>query len=157
MVHTPTHGPSSPATPRLDAFARRLLLHEADTDARSGELAGAMQSVCQRLHDHLGTLVGFYGMEVLFTRAVGLAARDLPWVGSLEPGERGACRIALPKENAGEAELSAARDGFTAVVANVLGLLANLVGEDLVIQLVHDAWPDLARDEVSGREGASDE
>ena len=51
-----------------------------------------------------------------------------------------------------------ARDGVTALLASCLGLLASFIGDDLVLILVREIWPDLpAAYEQPGRGGILDD
>lgn len=130
-------------SPAVDDLARRLLEHEAGGARDADSLAAAVEGVCRKLSDELETLVGRGGATALLGRAVSLAKREFPYLASVRlqadaPLSFDALRESLQGRPAGEAEAAS-----TSLLANLLGLLANLLGEDLGLRPVMSVWPDL--------------
>ena len=133
-------------SPAVDDLARRLLEHEAggarDADAR----AAAVEGACRKLSDELETLVGRGGVAALLGRAVSLAKREFPYLATVRvqadtPLSFEALRESLRGRTPEEAEAASA-----SLLANLLGLLANLLGEDLGLRPVTSVWPNLLRE-----------
>lgn len=130
-------------SPAVDDLVRRLLEHEAGGARDAASLARAVERACQTLARELETLVGRGGVCALFGRAVGLSKREFPYLAttglqldaplSFEP-----LRETLRERDAAEVEAAS-----TSLLANLLGLLVNLLGEDLGLRPVMSVWPDL--------------
>lgn len=130
-------------SPAVDHLARRLLQHEAGGAGDADALAAAVEGACRKLSDELETLVGRGGTAALLGRAVSLAKREFPFLAAVRlqadaPLSFDALRESLQGRTPGEAEAAS-----TSVLANLLGLLANLLGEDLGLRPVTSVWPNL--------------
>ena len=138
------------ATPAIQNLARRLIALEAARDP-SEEPVGEAVRACEKLRGPLAKLAGVAGFRSLMARAMALATAEVPWLdavqvradGSLEGFD--AARLHQGAVPGGEAGV--------VVVAHLLGLLVTFIGEPLTLQLVRDAWPDMATDETDGRAG----
>ncbi len=130
-------------SPAVDDLARRLLKHEAGGAGDADSLAAAVEGACRKLSDELETLVGRGGVAALLGRAVSLAKREFPYLAAVRlradaPLSFDALRESLQGRTPGEAEAAS-----TSLLSNLLGLLANLLGEDLGLRPVMSVWPNL--------------
>jgi hypothetical protein len=130
----------------VDDLARRLLAHEAGGAGDADSLAAAVEGACRKLSDELETLVGRGGVAALLGRAVSLSKREFPYLAAVrlqaeQPLSFDALRESLQGRTPGEAQAAS-----TSLLANLLGLLANLLGEDLGLRPVMSVWPNLLPD-----------
>lgn len=121
--------------PPFSELALRLLRHEAAASAEPQSLAAGVDRVCMKLSDELERLVGPGGAAALVRRARTLATRDFP---SLAGGR------ADPDPGQDEA-------ANAAVLAHLVGLLVNLMGEELGLRPVQKIWPGVASGEDAPR------
>jgi hypothetical protein len=131
-----THRP-----PALDELVRRLVRQEAGGSTDPESLAAAMEGALRKLSRELETLVGRGGVAALIGRAVNLAKRELPFLGvvRLEPSAPvalGGLRESLQGRDPAEAEAAS-----VALLASLLGVIVNLLGEDLGLRPVWNVWP----------------
>lgn len=119
-----------PPSSAVSELAHRLLRHEAAGSREPAELGAAAGRVVDKLRDPLEALVGPGGADAICRRARSLAKRQFPFLDE-ETGR--------PPPAPDEAEAANA-----AVLAHLLGLLAELMGEDLGLRPVRKLWPDLA-------------
>ena len=124
-----------PPSPPVSELALRLLRQEAAASAEPQALAAGVDRVCAKLSGELERLVGPGGAAALVRRARTLATRDFPCLegGSADTGP-------------GQAEAANA-----AVLAHLVGLLVNLMGEELGLRPVLKIWPGLASAEAAPR------
>ncbi len=127
----------------MDDLARRLLQHEAGAARDADALATAVEGVCRKLSDELETLVGRGGAAALLGRALRLASREFPSLAAVRlqadgPPSFDALRELLQEQTPGDAKAAS-----TSLLANLLGLLTNLLGEDLGLRPVMSVWPSL--------------
>jgi hypothetical protein len=109
-----------------------------ETSAVEFAAAGAVFS---KLRAHLGRLIGTAGVDALFHRARALASPEFPGlqVVRIEPDGRLTRIDGLTPDSA---EDQTARS-LLALLANLLGLIALFIGEDLVLRVIGEVWPDL--------------
>ena len=134
----------SRATPKTRDFAKRLIACETNGNGPAGKRTPAAFRVCAKLDSHLSTLMGHAGFRALLARSLALAATEVHWLGAVKVKANGSldglAELALlvdPNEFA---------EGAVVLVAQLLGLLADFIGEDLTLHLVRDVWPDLPLD-----------
>ena len=128
------------ATPRVKAFARRLVIYEAAADKPAGAHKSTVFRVCEKLRQPLSRLAGLAGFRSLLSRALALANGEAPWTkaihvkpdGSLEGLEQAQAQLS-------EDEIA---DGEIILVAQLIGLLVTFIGEELTLRLVQESWPD---------------
>jgi hypothetical protein len=128
-------------SPALDELVRRLVRQEAGGSTDPESLAAAVEGACRKLSGELETLVGRGGVAALIGRAVNLAKREFPFLGvvRLEPDPPvalGGLRESLQGRDPAEAEAAS-----VALLASLLGVLVNLLGEELGLRPVWNVWP----------------
>jgi hypothetical protein len=128
------------SSPHLRHFVTRALVDASGVaEPDPSQLAAAFNSQCIRLRQRLQPLFGTTAVAALFARAVQVATVEFPWLVEVVPKNGDPCSA---DATAGESEGDVGRlaDGLAAVLAQRIGLLSALVGEDLVLPLVHEAW-----------------
>lgn len=128
-------------TPQLWNVAKRLIADEARENKSSEIKTPEAFYAGEKLRPHLMALMGGGGFRALLSRALALTCAKVPKLravhvktdGSLEGWEE-LCTQLSP------AELF---DGRVALLAQLLGLLAAFIGEDLTSRLVRDIWPEV--------------
>jgi hypothetical protein len=126
--------------PSLRRFVRRAIVDATGAASPDrAQLASAFDLLCERLRRQLKPLFGATAANALFVRAVHVAAAEFSWLRDVLPSDQDPCvsdRIA----SAGEPAIETVEEGLAAVLAHNIGLLNTLVGEDLVLPLVQQAW-----------------
>lgn len=97
----------------------------------------AVQGITARLYASLANLVGPAGFDVLLARSLVLARRVHPFLAAVTTGPGGTVTGL-----AEAAEPASVEQGTVAIVAYFVELLAVLIGEDLTMHLVRNAWPE---------------
>lgn len=136
-------------SPAVDEIVRRLLDHEAGGAGDAESLAAAVDRACRKLSDELVTLVGRGGASALFGRAVSLAKREFPSLAEVRPQPDAPLSFDALRESLRGLGPAEAEPASTSVLANLLGLLVNLLGEDLGLRPVTSVWPNLLPEAVS--------
>jgi len=128
------------SSPQLRRFVRRALI-DATGAARPDRpaLIAAFTKLCDCLHQRLQTLFGTAAVIALFARAFHVAAVEFPWLANVVPPNGAGCSLANPAA-LHEIEMGLVEEGLAAVLALNVGLLTALVGEDLILPLVQEAW-----------------
>lgn len=127
-------------SPAVDDLVRRLLQHEAGGARDPASLAAAVERACRKLSGELETLVGRGGVAALLGRAVNLAKREFAFLSAVRLQMDGPVALdglgeSLQGRSAAEAEAAS-----VTLLAHLLGLLVNLVGEDLGLRPVMNVW-----------------
>jgi hypothetical protein len=134
----------SRATPKMRAFAGRLIADETKGN-RSSEIKGptALQ-IFEKLRPHLATLTGTTGFRGLISRALMLANAEVPWLCRLQVRADGSVEGFDGTDAWADTEETAERN--VVLVAQLLGLLVAFIGEQLALQMVREVWPKLSFD-----------
>jgi hypothetical protein len=139
----------STLSPKTRNLAQWLLDHEAAASRPSDAEANmpAAFHVSEKLRPPLSTLAGATGFRALLVRALTLAKAQLPNLNAVQVKPDGSLEglNGLRNEEAAEA-------GVT-LIAQLLGLLGTFIGENLMLRLVRDLWPDLPVNNAESREG----
>jgi hypothetical protein len=134
------------ATLKLKECARRLLACEAAAAKPGGAKNSTAFRVCEKLHLALAKLMGAMGFRALLSRALALASAEVHWLGALHIKADGTL------EGLEEVDTKRDRDeiaeGEVVLVAHLLGLLVTFIGPELTLQLVQEAWPKAALDDL---------
>ena len=119
-------------------LAQRLVAYEAAAGDSSDENTPAVFRVSEKLRGPLSTLAGATGFRMLLARALTLAKAHAPRISTVQVKLDGTLDGLSELHNEDEA----AEAGIL-LIAKLLGLLVVFIGEDLVLRLVLDVWPDL--------------
>jgi len=127
------------ATPKLQALARDLIVHETLGRTLSEFDAATVFQVIERLRAHLVNLMGTGGFQALLARA--LASVEVLWLSKIHVNAAGTFEgLETAHREVNPAEFL---KGRIAVLAHLLGLLEALIGLDLTERLVAEIWPEL--------------
>jgi hypothetical protein len=117
-------------------FTEQLIAHEAASDQPSKKGVPVAFRVCEKLRRPLTALAGAAGFHSLLSRALTLAKREAPGLGTLQVKADGEL------EDAGANGSSRDAEEGTFLAANLIALLFSFIGETLTLRLMHDVWPD---------------
>lgn len=125
--------------PSIARFVRAVASAEL---ARGGSEPGGdvAQRLVAQLYRKLAKLIGRDGFEVLLARSLVLAQRAHPVLArvTVASGAKLAGLDEVARVMGDDAEF---RHGTIAIVAQFVELIATLIGEDLAMRLVREAWP----------------
>jgi hypothetical protein len=133
---------------QIQDLANRLFAAEALRHGQ-GQPIGAsetMERVCQRLQQRLKLLIGAGGLYALFARALYLAKVEHPWLDMVEMEQDSDCCLKGLREAAEQQDSDEAIKGFAAITANIIWLLVTFIGEDIILGLMYEAWPEVRND-----------
>ena len=145
----------SRASLKMRHFAKRLSVFERRAGTASETKVPPAFEVCEKLRAHLGTFMGSKGFCELLSCALPRARAEIPWLGAVHVKADGALE--------GVEELHAKHkpdelfEGGVVLVAQLFGLLAAFIGEDLTLRFVREVWPDVPLDNLDFGERAKDE
>jgi hypothetical protein len=103
--------------------------------------------VCEKLRQPLSRLAGVAGFRSLLSRALALANDEVRWMKAIHVRADGSLE-GLDKAQAQLSETEIA-DGEIVLIAQLIGLLATFIGEELTLRLVQESWPDAAFDDMN--------
>lgn len=122
---------------RLLELAQSLLAHEAAANPLADPSSTALVRVFEGLRRSLSTLAGASGFRALLARALTLAKPKASGLSAVKVNPDGSFEgLAALSDNA-------ASEAGATLIAELLGLLAEFIGEPLTMHTVHDVWPDL--------------
>lgn len=131
----------SRATPKMRGLAERLIAHEAKGNKAARTVLPKGFLVVDQLRPHLANLMGSAGFRALLSRSLALANAEVPWLHAVKVKSDGSF------EDMDELGCQIGPDDFfrgrVIVLAQLLGLLAAFIGENLTLQLVGEIWPNL--------------
>jgi hypothetical protein len=139
----------STLSPKTWELAQWLLDHEAAA-SRPSDAEGNMPAafhVSEKLRHPLSALMGAIGFRALLARALTLAKAQLPSLNAVQVKRDGSLEglNGLRNDEAAEASVT--------LIAQLLGLLGTFIGENLMLRLVRDMWPDVPVNNAESREG----
>jgi hypothetical protein len=104
--------------------------------------------VCEKLRQPLSRLAGVAGFRSLLSRALALANDEVRWMKAIHVRADGS----LEGLDEAQAQLSETEiaDGEIVLIAQLIGLLATFIGEELTLRLVQESWPDAAKKQNNG-------
>jgi hypothetical protein len=124
-------------------LAQRLIDHEAaPRDSSEANIVAAFR-VSEKLRRLLSILTGATGFRTLLSRALTLAKAQVPCLNTVQVAPDGSLE-GLSEFCDGE--------GGVMLIAQLLGLLVNFIGEPLTLRLVEDVWPDLLLKDTNSSE-----
>jgi hypothetical protein len=139
MSHTPD---------RLLYFAQRLNFESKGKSLPHEKMPTSIPAIDKR-RPHHASLTGNAGFQALLSRALALAlalaAREIPWMASLQ------VKVDGTLEGFGQMEKKISHEeiasGCEVLLALLLGLLVDFIGEFLTLGLVREVWPRLPLDD----------
>jgi hypothetical protein len=141
----------SRATPKMRAFAARLIAREAKGNQSPGPTPGAVFPVLEKLQPHLATLMGNTGFRALLARSLLLAGAEFPWLRTLKVRADGT--LEKPDEGATPADPEKIFEGRVVLLAHLLGLLVAFIGENLTLRLVDEIWAPSEKNDLNFDKG----
>lgn len=123
-------------------LAQWLLAAEMTDTVAPEALPEAAERVCQKLGVRLARLITLPGFRVLVGRAVHLAAAEFSFLSAVHVGDPPGKWLEGLSEPILSVEPAQAGAAVTAIVASILGMLNTFIGEELVLRLLRDVWPD---------------
>ena len=143
------------ATPKLRDFAERLISIGVIETKSSASKPPAIFTVIENLRPCLAQVVGNLGFTAVLSRALAIANADVAWLravhvkpdGSLEGLDELEAKVD-PQEIA---------EGRVVLLAEFVSLLVELIGERIVLQLVHRAMPKVSKDDLYFGKGSERE
>ena len=134
------------ATPKFRDFAERLISIGVIETKSSASKPPAVFTVIEKLRPCLAQVVGDLGFTAVLSRALAIANADVAWLravhvkpdGSLEGLDELEAKVD-PQEIA---------EGRVVLLAEFVSLLVELIGERIVLQLVHQAMPKVSKDDL---------
>ena len=128
--------------PKIRDFSERLVLIGM-TGANASELKpSTLFNIFEKLRPYLSKIVGNTGFNALLTRSLAETKTDAIWLGVLHVKPDGSLDGLSHLEAIDPAELAEIRVIF---LAEFIRLLVQLVGERMVLQLIHQAMPKVSR------------
>ena len=126
-------------------LTQRLIAYEAAESYPSPTDISAATRVSEKLRRPLSALAGASGFHALLARALTVAKRETHKLGAVQIKPDGSLDglDELPNDDGNEASVM--------LIAQLLGLLANFIGEPLTLRLVQDTWPDLPSEDTNSR------
>ena len=143
------------ATPRFRDFAERLISIGAAQGKSSTSEPPKIFAAIEKLRPSLAQIIGTLGFSAVLSRALAKANTDIAWLravrvspdGSLE-GLDGLEANVDPKDIA---------KGTVVLLAEFVSLLAELIGERLVLKLVQQAMSQVSKSDLYFGEGSERE
>lgn len=139
-------------SPDVTALARLLILFETPAPNGTDAVVNTGEHAWNRLEQRLTTLIGPAGFAALATRALALARPRHPVLASFTYGTTHGARLDGLRAGARAPVTTDACDVLDALVsltAHFLSVLIRLIGADLVVHLVQQAWPELPPEDVA--------
>lgn len=139
--------------PEMRDLAQRLLSYEADAGMTSAPAESTTLRVYQKLRHSLGELAGAASFHSLASRALALAALEVPSLCAVKVGGDGNLEGMSAMEPSIKLEQDRVHEGGVALISRLLGLLLIFLGEALTLSLLRDAWPDAVLDDCNSGNG----
>lgn len=134
------------STPKIRDLAGRLIALEEGWHKASGSKTPAAFHVCEKLRPYLATLAGKAGFRALLSRALAVASAEVLWLRAVQIEADGA--LGGWDDREAQMDPKEMTEGCVLLVAQLLALLVAFIGEDLTLQLVREAWPQLALNDL---------
>ena len=141
------------ATPELRDFSKRLISIEMTERKFSTPQPPAVFIVLDKLRPCLVQVMGDLGFRTVFSRALASASVDAAWLRAVHVKPDGA--VEGLNELEAKVDPKEIAEGRVVLLAEFFGLLVELIGERLVLQLLHTAMPDVSADDLYFGKGIS--
>ncbi len=139
------------ATPEMREFVNRVIEFEMRNGGASAATTPVAFAICEKLRPQWANLMGSIGFRTLLSRALTLAHGEAPWLRAVQMKADGSLDWSGEPETQVDAKVMTA--GSIALLAELLALLEGFIGEILALRLMHDAWPELARNDSDSHKG----
>lgn len=122
-------------------IVKRLVEREAWDHPDSAGLAKATLNICRAVRPHLVDIMGTGGFRFMMVRALGMLSTQSKSVQNtlLKVNDEGC--LVCQDESALDSTSQAA---VITVLSNFFDLLSSYIGSNLVLRLIHQAWPDFS-------------
>lgn len=137
----------SRATPRMRAFAERLIAFEAKENKSSEQKIPLAFVVCEKLRRALTTPLGSSDFRFLLSRALALANTEVAWLRAVHVKADGS--LEGVEDIVEQVDLGKIAEGGVALIAQMFGILGVLIGEAMTLHLMREVWPKLALSELN--------
>ena len=134
------------ATPKLRDFAERLISVGLIETESSASKPPAVFIVIENLRPLLAQVVGALGFSAVLSRALAIASADVAWLRAVHVKPDGSLDGLDDLE--AKVDSNEISEGRIVLLAEFVGLLVVLIGERLVLQLVHQAMPKVSKDDL---------
>ncbi len=135
-----TAEPPTTGDSRFHHLARWLLYRGRDPGPGLGSPQAEADKVFPALRAHLAARFGTVGFDAILNRAIRLTSAAVPSFGAIKVDSDGSLKGI--DELLRHSPLEQVWDGLVLVLANVFGVVATFVGDDLTFRLVRSKWPD---------------
>ncbi len=132
--------------PKLRDFAERLIAYETSGNKSSETKTPAACLASEKLRPHLATLMGNIGFRALVSRVLVLGVADVQWLRAVHVKADGS--FDGFEELVAQVDPDEFLEGCVVLLSHLLGLLVAFIGEELMLRLVREAWPELSPDNV---------
>jgi hypothetical protein len=129
-------------TSALRDLARRLLAHEGGDDGDPMRTADAAERVSQKLYQQFGPVIGDTAFRAWAYRALKLTRARFPFLTVDLALEQGGCLKGLQESVQGR-EPAQATEALTALLTNFLAVYIGLMGKNLPLTFLREAWPEV--------------
>ena len=136
----------TPVSAAAKEAACQLWVHKGLDAAAPEEMAAAAEQGCARLRAGLTRWIGSDGYSALVDRALQQARVGHPALAGLQCQAGDVQGVAAVVGVHGAAEVS---EGILALVALLIDLLSRVIGEEMAVRLVEQAWAGSARPTAS--------
>ncbi len=149
------------ATPKFRDFAERLISIGVIETKSSASKPPALFTVIEKLRPCLAQVVGDLGFTAVLSRALVIANADVAWLRAVHVKPDGSLEALEALEGLDELEAKVdpqgIAEGIVVLLAEFVSLLVELIGERLVLQLVHQAMPKVSKDDLYFGKGSERE
>jgi hypothetical protein len=132
-------------------LARKLVTLEAATSSEHSDVPEGIR-VCEKLRKTLTRVGGADGFTALMRRAVALARAEMPSLQAVDVTAGGDLTGLEDLCDKGDTHCT---EASIEIVANLLDLLNDFIGEPLTQRLVSDAWPNWPPHDQTSKPGTS--
>lgn len=134
------------AAPELRDFAERLVSIGVIESKSSASKPLAVFTVLEKLRPCLAQVVGDLGFTAVLSRALAIANTEVAWMRAVHVKPDGS--LGGLDELETKVDPKEIAEGRVVLLAEFVGLLVVLIGERLVLQLVHQAMPKISKDDL---------
>lgn len=143
------------ATPKSRDLAERLISVGVIETESSTSKPPAVFTVIDNLRPFLAQVVGVLGFSAVLARALAITSAHTAWLRAVHVKPDGSLNgLDELEANVDPEEIA---EGRIVMLAEFVSLLVELIGERLVLQLVHQAMPEVSKDDLYFGKGSERE